>query len=160
MKMEKIDPGACDTGANEICVLKPAANSKNTAKNQRRIIPEMPPAESGTTLATWRDRLVSEGYFEAVELVDGELGPIAAIGSPRVCVGFGSAWTAVWICPSRMPWGWSDPFKLFLQARSAGACRYAVALAGRIRVAAEAEHARLERARAAYLREKFPEAGQ
>jgi hypothetical protein len=115
----------------------------------------MPAPDSGITLAAWRETLVRDGYFEAVEIVSGDLGPIAAIGSPRVCVGFGPSWSVVWICRSRMPWGWSDPFKLFLRPRSPAACKYAVALAEKLRVAADAEQARLERREAAYLREKF-----
>jgi hypothetical protein len=115
----------------------------------------MPAVESGITLAAWRESLVRDGYFEAVEIVDGDLGPVAAIGSPRVCVGFGPSWTVVWICPSRLLWGWSDPFKLFLRPRSAAACKYAVALAEKVRVAADAEQERLERRKAAHLREKF-----
>jgi hypothetical protein len=114
----------------------------------------MPAPESGITLASWRESLLRDGYFEAIQIVDGDLGPIAAIGSPRVCVGFGPSWTTVWICPARLPWGWSDPFKLFLSPRSAAACKYAVALAEKVRGAAEAEQGRLERRIAAHLREK------
>lgn len=155
MKLEKIEAGACDTGPNENCVSTAQAYSKKARKSQARTIPSMPAAGAETNLSDWKDRLVRLGFFEAVHIVGGDLGPIAAIGSPMVCVGFGPSWTAVWVCPSRMPWGWSDPYKLFLQPRSAAACKYAVKLAGSIRVAAEAEQDRRERHKAAVLREKF-----
>lgn len=154
MKLEK-EAGSCDASPNENCVLNSAAHSKKSPNRQARTIPQMPASESGVALASWRENLVRDDYFEAVEIVAGDLGPIAAIGSPLVCVGFGPNWTMVWICPSRMPWGWSDPFKLFLQPRSAAACRYAVALAEKIRIAAEAEQERRERHKTEILREKL-----
>ena len=153
MKQEKISPGACDTGANENCVLDGAAYSKNHGKTQQRTIPPLPDPESGITIAEWSASLVEGGFFKAVEVVGGDIGPIAAIGSPRVCVGFGEGWSVVWC--ERRPWGWSDPYKLFLKANSRAACTYAVALAKKIKAVAETEQARKDRIREAKLRERF-----
>lgn len=155
MKQERIGPAARGDEAVDLLASDQRPSTPRPTKSQPRTIPPMPAPDSGIRLADWRESLVDEGYFEAIEIVGGELGPIAAIGSPMVCVGFGPSWTVVWICSSRLPWSWSDPFKLFLRPRSAAACKYAVALAERVRVAAEAEQARRERIRAEKLRERF-----
>lgn len=160
MKMERIDPGACDTGANETCVSDTAGYSKKPAKNQRRIIPPMPGASTGIRLADWRAGLVRDGLFQAVELVDAAmLGPVHVLGEdggPRICIGFRHAVTYVWM--ERRPWGsrWSNANLTFIDRDHINsAVRYALKLARAIRKAAEAEQARLKLVSAAYLAEKF-----
>jgi hypothetical protein len=150
MLRTKIGAGAGDTDpANQ---LTPAAvsYSKNRSEKQQRTIPPLPDAATGISVADWARSLVDAGLFQAVEAVEGDLGPIAVIGSPRVIVGFGNNWTAVWI--ERLPWGWSDPYKLFLSPMSKAAIRYAVTLGERVKKAAEREKERLDRKRGAVVR--------
>lgn len=147
MKLEKIEAGACDTGPLENCVSTAQAYSKKPAKSQQKTIPPL----GDKRLADWRESLVRDGYFKAVEVVTGDLGPIAAIGSPLVCVGFGDCFTVVWM--ERKPWGWSNVCKTWLGSPSSGAIKYAVALAEKVKKAAEAEQARRERRQDAALRE-------
>lgn len=143
----------CDTGP-ELLGGNAKSYSRRPAKTQPRTIPPIPGAESGITIAEWRASLVSLGLFKAVEVVEGDVGPISAIGSPRVCVGLNNDHTVVWI--ERLPWAWSDPYRLFLSRNHRGdAVKYALALAENVRKAADAEHARMERHKAAVLREKF-----
>lgn len=161
MKLEKIEAGSCDTGSNENCVLDQRSHSKKPSEKQRRIIPPMPHPASGITLASYCEGLVRDGYFEHVEIVSGEIGPIHVLRSrdnsahsPRVGVGFCHNATCVWICSTRLPWGWRDPFQIFYRGNHRGAAvAYATKLANKVRLAALAEQERLERRRAARLRE-------
>jgi hypothetical protein len=156
MKHTKIEAGACDTGPNENCVSTAQSYSKKPAKSPRRSIPPLPGPESGISVAQWRESLVRDGYFKAVEVVDGDLGPIALIGSPRVCVGDLGGSTAVFL--ERRPWGekWSNANQLFIgRSHVRSAISYAVKLAEAIRKAALAEEARKDRYKVALLREKF-----
>ena len=149
MRHQKIDPAGCDDGANENCVSNSAAYSTNAPKSEARTIPPMPPIGSPQpgqpSLSDWKARLVEEGYFKRVEIVSGDIGPVAGIGSPLVCVGFGERWSCVWIDPHRIPWGWSDPYRVFLGDKLGGAVKYALELAKRVRIAAEREQERRER---------------
>lgn len=156
MKQERIEAGACDTGPNKLRHADSAVHSKNRPESPRqsRVIPPLPEPHSGVSIAQWRDGLVEAGLFSDVQVVDGDgLGPIAVLDSPRVCVGFRDDCTVVWV--ERAPWGWSDPYRLYLKANSSAARRYAVALAERIRDAAHAEQARRERIRDAKVRERL-----
>lgn len=137
---------ATEDGPKESCVSTAQADSRKSRKEQSRTIPPLPDPETGISVSDWKKSLVDAGLFKAVEVVDGDdLGPISAIGSPRVCVGFGECWTMVWI--ERLPWGWADPYKLFLTPKSKAAVRYALRLAEQIRDTAEREHAFRERNR-------------
>lgn len=130
------------------------ADSTNKRTKQRRAIPALPDPESGISVADWRARLVREGHFKAVEVVDGDLGPIGLMGSPRVCLGDSGGSTWVWL--ERRPWGWSNANQAFVgRNRVRAAIYYAMKLAEAIRKAAMAEQARRERLQAATLREKF-----
>jgi len=146
MTLNEIRAAGCDDGPNENCVSIAPASSKKPAEKQSRTIPPLPDPCTGISVAEWADSLVAAGLFQAVQVVEGDgLGPIAAIGSPRVCVGFGDGWTMVWI--ERLPWGWSDPHKMFLSPMSKAAVRYALALAERVRNAAQREQDRRDRAK-------------
>jgi hypothetical protein len=163
MEHKKIEAGTCDASPNQNCEPNSAAYSKNRPETQGQTIPPMPSPESGVTIKDWRELLIAAGLFKAVEVVDGELGPIAILGSPRVCVGFRNDCTLVWICPSRMPSGWSDPFRIFLHRPgkvSGEAIRYGVSLAKMVRAAAEKAQERRDRQKAAVLREKFGRGAQ
>lgn len=156
MKHERIGPA---TGGDEARVLlpsEPGSLTSKSAKSPRRSIPPLPDPESGISVAAWRESLVRDGHFKAVQVVDGDLGPIALIGSPRVCVGDLGGSTAVWL--ERRPWGerWSNANQLFVGTNHVrSAISYAVKLAEAIRKAALAEEVRKERYKAAFLREKL-----
>lgn len=162
MKHEKIEAGACDTRPSNLVASDQLTLSKNSPGKQSRTIPLMPSPESGESIGDWHQRLVREGYFERVEVLglDGDLGPIELLadrgnGAPFLCVGFHRHCTLVWICPTRIPRGWGDPFKTFLlrpgQVASAEGIRYARALAEKMRDAANREAARRDRKKTAHL---------
>lgn len=116
----------------------------NRAKSQARTIPPMPPVESGISIRDYCKSLVEGGYFEECQAVTGELGPIAVIGSPIVLVGMRADCTLIWVCRTRLPRGWSDPFQTFLirpGGGRGGAFKYARQLAEMIRRNAEKEAA-------------------
>lgn len=157
MKMETISPGACDTGANENCVSTAQAYSKNSPEKQSRTIPPLPELQAESSVSDWRRLLVEHGYFEKVDVVTGELGPIHVLGSPRVVVASRCGSTWVWV--ERQPWGWSNATKEFLRSPSKAALRYAVELATRLRTEAQAESDRRERLQNARLAELAARAG-
>lgn len=156
MKHERIGPA---TRGDEAVVQLGGERGPSTpkpAKSPRRSIPPLLGPESGITVADWRRQLIDGGYFKTVEVVEGDLGPIALIGSPRVCVGDLGGSTAVWL--ERRPWGdkWSNANQLFVGRNHVrSAISYAVKLAEAIRKAALEQETRLERQKAAVLREKF-----
>lgn len=123
---------------------------------QRRIIP---PLNAGTCISTWEAQLVP-ALFDAVELVRKDLlGPVHLLGDdggPRVCIGYRQTASFVWL--ERRPWGatWANANKQFIdQDHIASAVKYALKLTRAIRQLSLDAEMRLERVKAAYLREKF-----
>lgn len=143
----------CPAELSESYSGKPA---KTQREAQRGIIPAMPPLNGlpgAETLSEWKARLVRDCGFLKVEIVEAT-GPIACIGSPLVCLGYGNGWTSVWVCRSR--WNFpGDPFRIWLTHGSQAAVSHALKLRDAIRRAAQAEHDRRERQKASVLREKF-----
>jgi len=121
------------------------------------IMPErqrLAPQIQGTgSIADWRDLLVRRGYFETVEVVNGELGPVHLLGSPapRVMLGSRNGSTFVWIC--NPVWGHGDCSREFLKTPSAAAGRYALQLAAELRKAALLEGERRDMVKDARLAE-------
>jgi hypothetical protein len=135
----------------------PGSYSGNGAKKQRRSIPPLPDVETGITVAQWRQSLVDQGLFRAVELVSlDELGPVGLIGGVRVCIGFCDAQTYVWL--ERRPWGsqWANANLFFIDRDHVqSGVGYALKLARSIRKVALAEQGHQERRKEARRREKY-----
>lgn len=135
------------------------ADTTKIHRNQRAVIQ---PLTAGTPFREWR-ALHVPAIFDALELVDSALhGPSQLLGDdggPRIAIGYQATATFVWT--ERPLWGWSNGNKVFIgDDHVAAAVRYALKLARSIRKVALAAEARQERLRAAYLAERFPEAGK
>lgn len=152
MKHERIGPAREGEAGNVHATERPGHSRISPKKPAPKSTPPLPDPSAGVSVAEWAASLVPH-YFEHVEVVDGELGPIALIGSPRVCVGFRADCTLVWV--ERCPFEWTDPFREYLKPRSGSACRYALHLASKLRDMANAEFARRERIKEAKVRERL-----
>jgi hypothetical protein len=151
MKHQKIGPAS---GADEADVLlggEPDSYIATAAKSPPTTRVPAIHDTPGESVTDWRAMLVERGYFDRVDVVTGELGPIHVLGSPRVVVAARDGSTWVWV--DNQPWGWSDATKEFLRVPSKAANAYALELAGRIREEARQEFERRERIKDARLRD-------
>lgn len=103
-------------------------------------------------LNDWRDLLLESGFFDKVDLVAGEIGPVHLIGSPRVVVATRNLKSWVWVTAD--VWGRGDRSKEWLKSRNPGthhpgAIRYGRELAQTLKVDADREAEGVERKKAA-----------
>lgn len=99
--------------------------------------PAHPNPNDGETWRDWCDDLVELKLFSTARAVGGDLGPIGMIGGPRVIIGTRPPSAIVWV--ERLPWGWPNPRREFLNADSPSVKSYAKNLVEKFRAAAQRE---------------------